>query len=56
MNHDNKITVGDLAIVAYSYGKSSSDPNWQQFQKADLNHDGKVDIEDLALLARLILG
>ncbi|MGO4347765.1 beta-L-arabinofuranosidase domain-containing protein [Paenibacillus sp. MCAF9] len=56
VNHDNKITVGDLAIVAYSYGKSSSDPNWQQFQKADLNHDGKVDIEDLALLARLILG
>lgn len=53
--HDNKITIGDLAIVAAAYGKTSRDPNWAQYQKADLSLDGKVDIEDLAMVAGRII-
>lgn len=56
VNGDELVTVGDLAIVAAAYGKTSSDPDWAQFRKADLNQDGKVDIEDLAKLAKLIIG
>ncbi|OBZ13072.1 beta-L-arabinofuranosidase domain-containing protein [Bacillus sp. FJAT-26390] len=56
LNQDNKVSIGDLAIVAAAYGKTSADPNWTQFKKADLNQDGKVDIEDLAMLAKLIIG
>lgn len=56
LNHDNKVTIGDLAIVAAAYGKTSEDSNWAQYMRADLNHDGKVDIEDLAMLARWIIG
>ncbi|WP_053377044.1 sugar-binding domain-containing protein [Paenibacillus sp. FJAT-27812] len=56
INNDQKITVGDLGIVAAAYGKTSADPNWSQYKKADLNADGKVDIEDIAMLARWILG
>ncbi len=53
---DDRVSVGDLAIVAASYGKTSSDPAWEQIKKSDINKDGKIDIEDLAALARLILG
>ncbi|MEV5028295.1 Ig-like domain-containing protein [Paenibacillus sp. LPE1-1-1.1] len=53
---DDKVSVGDLAIVAVSYGKTSAHPQWEQIKKADMNKDGKIDIEDLAALARLILG
>ncbi|CAM4243774.1 DUF1680 family protein [Paenibacillus endophyticus] len=56
INHDNKRSIGDLAIVAAAYGKSSSDPNWEQYRNADLNRDGIVDIEDLAMLAAWITG
>lgn len=55
INNDSRITVGDLGILAAAYGKSSSDPNWPQYRKADLNKDGKVDIEDIAMMARWIL-
>ncbi|MFD0618448.1 OmpL47-type beta-barrel domain-containing protein [Paenibacillus sp. GCM10027629] len=55
LNHDGKVTIGDLAIAATSYGKSASDPNWPQIKAADLNHDGVVDIADLAAIATLIL-
>lgn len=52
---DGRISIGDLALIAKAYGKSSSDPDWNQYKAADLNHDGTVDIEDLTALARLIL-
>ncbi|MNI81329.1 Gellan lyase precursor [compost metagenome] len=55
VNNDNKFTIGDLAIIASAYGKTSSDSDWAQYKKADVNGDGKVDIEDLAFVARLIL-
>ncbi|RIX50796.1 DUF1349 domain-containing protein [Paenibacillus nanensis] len=55
INNDSRITVGDLGILAAAYGKSSSDPDWARYSKADLNRDGKVDIEDIAMMARWIL-
>jgi len=54
MNNDNKVTVGDLALIAVHYGKDSTSPDWAQIKRADLNHDGKIDIEDLVLQARKI--
>ncbi|WP_312895053.1 dockerin type I domain-containing protein [Paenibacillus eucommiae] len=54
MNHDNKVTVGDLAIMAANYGKDTSSPDWEQVKQADLNGDGKIDIEDLVAIAKKI--
>ncbi|KRE69581.1 family 43 glycosylhydrolase [Paenibacillus sp. Soil750] len=55
VNADGKVSIGDLAILAFSYGLSASSPNWAQIQKLDLNHDGVIDIVDLAALARAII-
>ncbi|NOV04368.1 alginate lyase family protein [Paenibacillus planticolens] len=55
LNGDGKITIGDLAIVASCYGKTSADPNWNQYRIADMNNDGKIDIFDLAFIASKIL-
>ncbi|WP_139997512.1 family 43 glycosylhydrolase [Paenibacillus paridis] len=55
MNTDGKLTIGDLAIVAASYGKSQASPDWISVQKADINHDGIIDIADLAYIAKSII-
>lgn len=56
MNGDNHFSVGDLAMVASYYGKTSSDPNWiHLYMKADFNHDDVINVVDLAAMARLIL-
>lgn len=55
LNGDGKFTVGDLAIVAAAYGKTSADPEWEQYKRADVNNDDVVDIEDLVFVARAIL-
>jgi hypothetical protein len=55
INDSSEIDVGDLAIVAYYYGKDSSDENWDQIKVADFNKDGKIDIEDLAFIAYRVL-
>ncbi|MGO4497679.1 family 43 glycosylhydrolase [Paenibacillus sp. 2RAB27] len=55
VNSDGKVSIGDLGILAFSYGLSSSSPNWAQVQKLDLNNDGVIDIVDLAALARAII-
>ncbi|MDQ0914636.1 cohesin domain-containing protein [Paenibacillus sp. V4I5] len=54
LNSDNKISVGDLAMVAAAYGGTSADPEWAKYARADVNHDRKVDIEDLAMTAKWI--
>ncbi|MZQ87415.1 hypothetical protein GQF01_35380 [Paenibacillus sp. 5J-6] len=56
LNGDNNFSIGDLAMMAAYYGKTSDDPNWQLYKKADLTNDGKIDIADLAVVARMILG
>ncbi|MBP1964885.1 Ig-like domain-containing protein [Paenibacillus aceris] len=53
VNGDGSISIGDLAIVAGTYGKQQGQEGWNE--KADVNHDGKVDIEDLAIVAKAIL-
>ncbi|MFD0620079.1 dockerin type I domain-containing protein [Paenibacillus sp. GCM10027629] len=55
INGDGKISIGDLAIVAQYYGRTSADPNWNQVKHADINGDGKIDITDLSMVARRIL-
>lgn len=55
LNNDGIINVGDLAIVAYHYGKDSASPDWAKAKIADLNGDNKIDITDLAYVATKIL-
>jgi len=55
VNNDEKVTVGDLAMIAAHYGKDSTDVHWMSIQQFDVNHDGKIDIVDLAMVARTIL-
>lgn len=55
LNGDDKISIGDLAIMASHYGKMKDDANWQAIKLADLNDDNVIDILDLSILAKLIL-
>jgi chitodextrinase len=54
LNEDNKFSIGDLAIAAASYGKTSADSDWANHVKADLHADGRIDILDLAIIAKAI--
>ncbi len=56
INNDGRINVADVAQVAYYYGASSGDPNWNEARKADVNGDGRVDLFDLAYVASKVLG
>jgi hypothetical protein len=51
LNHDGKIDIKDISIVAKAYGSDPTKPNWNPI--ADLNHDGKVDIKDVAIVAKV---
>lgn len=58
LDGSSSVTVGDLAIIAYAYGKRSGSGSgaWdEQAAKADVNHDGVVDIGDLSIAAKAIL-
>ncbi|OBR65877.1 hypothetical protein A7K91_18050 [Paenibacillus oryzae] len=52
---DDKLTVGDLAVVAKAYGMTSSSAGWDAVKHHDRNNDGKIDIQDLVWLATRIL-
>ncbi|MBB3108914.1 hypothetical protein FHS18_000966 [Paenibacillus phyllosphaerae] len=56
VNQDGKVSVGDLAIVSFNYGKTEQDAGWAQIKFADVNNDGIIDLLDLAAVARKILG
>ncbi|OPA77727.1 hypothetical protein BVG16_14920 [Paenibacillus selenitireducens] len=56
VNHDGKVSIGDLAMIAAHYGKTTASPDWQQAKFADMNRDGKIDIVDLSMVAQLIIG
>ncbi|MWV44769.1 DUF4982 domain-containing protein [Paenibacillus sp. HJL G12] len=56
LNGDGRISIGDLAIAAAHYGKTSESPDWNQAKRADVNGDGKIDISDLAAIAKKIVG
>ena len=51
LNNDGIIDVGDLAIVAYHYGKDSESTDWDEAKIADMNNDNLIDIADLAYIA-----
>jgi|GEM_PF-528730 len=55
VNGDSKVSIGDLAIAAANYGRTSQDPNWAAIKACDLSGDGKIDIADLAAIAKLIV-
>ncbi|MFX3635384.1 MAG: beta-N-acetylglucosaminidase domain-containing protein [Candidatus Pristimantibacillus sp.] len=55
VNHDGKITIGDLALIAANYGKDSSSADWEQVKRADVTNDGFINLDDLALVASRIL-
>ncbi|MGN7357429.1 sialidase domain-containing protein [Paenibacillus sp. SAF-054] len=55
VNHDGKISIGDLAIAAAHYGKDAGSPDWENAKQADVNNDGKVDITDLAAIAKRMI-
>ncbi|MBP1962250.1 discoidin domain-containing protein [Paenibacillus aceris] len=55
INHDGKVSIGDLGIVAANYGKTSASPDWASIQHLDSNHDNKIDVTDLAFIAQKIL-
>lgn len=55
VNDDDRVSIGDLALVAKAYGKSTSSSDWNEVKIYDINDDGIIDIEDLVALARLIL-
>lgn len=52
VNGDGKVTVGDIAIAAASYGKTDASPDWNLIKKFDYVKDGIIDIKDLAVIAR----
>ncbi|WP_301539654.1 carbohydrate-binding protein [Paenibacillus sp. NEAU-GSW1] len=55
INTDGSINVGDLAIVAYYFGKDSTSAEWATYKIADMNGDNMIDIVDLAYIATKIL-
>jgi parallel beta-helix repeat protein len=50
LNHDGKVDIKDIHIVASAFGSSPGESNWNPI--ADVNQDGKVDIRDVALVAK----
>ncbi|MBP1963182.1 discoidin domain-containing protein [Paenibacillus aceris] len=55
LNHDGKVSIGDLAFAAAHYGKTTASPDWQQVKAADVSGDGTIGIDDLAAIASKIL-
>jgi uncharacterized protein YjdB len=55
LNHDGKVSIGDLGILAANYGKTSTSSDWESIKNLDSNHDGKIDITDLAFIAQKIM-
>lgn len=55
VNGDGKISIGDLAMVAAHYGKTSDSPDWEQIKHLDFTNNGSIDIFDLAFIAQRII-
>ncbi len=49
LNHDKRITISDVAILAAAFGTKVVDPSFNP--AADINLDGRVDITDANLVA-----
>lgn len=55
LNHDGKVSIGDLGMVAANYGKNSTSPDWASIKHLDFNNDGQIEIADLAFIASKIM-
>jgi hypothetical protein len=55
MDGNGKFNIGDLGRLIGFFGKTSSDSDWSNIQRADMNNDGEIDITDLAILANKLL-
>lgn len=55
INGDNKVSIGDLAMIAANYGKDSSSSDWNLVKKADVTGDNKIDLDDLVKVASQII-
>jgi hypothetical protein len=53
-NGDGKVSIGDLAMLATHYGKTTAAPDWNLVKIYDINDDGEIGLIDLATMARLI--
>jgi hypothetical protein len=51
---NKQIDIGDLGIVAGLIGLTSSSPNWEDHQAADVNKDNVIDVLDLQQVANKI--
>jgi len=49
INRDMEVNYRDLFQLAYAYGSSPAQPNWNP--NADINKDDKVNYKDLFILA-----
>jgi parallel beta-helix repeat protein len=49
VNHDNRVNLQDLVLLAIAYNSVPGNPKWNP--NADLNGDGKVSLQDLVLMA-----
>ena len=55
LNGDGVVTVADLAMIAFHYGKTTESNDWDIAKKADINMDGKINLEDMVIIARRII-
>jgi len=55
LNHDGKVSIGDIALAAVNYGKTSADADWNLVKHMDLNGDDKINILDLSIVASKIV-
>ena len=49
MNHDGRIDVKDIALVASALGSVPGHPRWNNYY--DINQDGVVNIKDVVTVA-----
>jgi len=50
VNHNRKIDINDIAVVAYAYGSTTGSPRYDP--NLDFNSDSIINIIDLAIVAR----
>jgi len=51
VNGDNRISIGDLALVAAHYSKTSESSDWSLVRLCDVNGDGRIDFLDMVSIA-----
>lgn len=50
LNHDGKVDILDITVVAKAYGSRKGQPNYRA--RIDFNHDKIINIFDVVMIAR----